>query len=186
MKKIIALLTALCLVLCCVSALGEALRAGGDPVEFDGFTLNLEEGVIYQQAQKLPSQVYVTVYPYYTSGDQATNINCTWIATSEKLLPETVKADLEASRSSIEKGFADAGYSLDSYEFTDPAEKEIGGVSCVVNDNKMLISAGGMSVNIYQRVFYFGEKGFIFTVSAAGSEDLENACAWLESVLLWP
>ena len=186
MKKIIALLTALCLVFCCVSALGEALRAGGDPVEFDGFTLNLEEGVIYQLDQKLPGKIYITVLPYYTSGDQATNVNATWTATRQKVTAEMVREDLEASRDDVAKGFADAGYSLDSYEFTDPAEKEIGGVSCVVNDNKMLISAGGMSVNIYQRVFYFGEKGFIFTVSAASSEDLENACAWLESVLLWP
>lgn len=186
MKKIIALFTALCLVFCCISALGETLRAGGDPVEFDGFTLNLEEGVIYQLDQKLPGKIYITVLPYYAYGDKATNVNATWTATSQKVTAEMVREDLEASRDDVAKGFADAGYSLDSYEFTEPVEKEIGGVACVVNDTQMLLSANGLSVDVYQRAFCFGEKGFIFNVTSASPENLENACAWLESVLVWP
>ena len=186
MKKIIALLLTLCMALCCVSALAEALQADGSPVDFDGFILNLEEGVVYQKAEKQSGQICAIVFPFYASGDLATNINAIWVDSYGDLTPEAVKADLEESRPTVEKGITDAGYTLDSYEYTDPVETDFGGIKCIANDNLMKLSQGSVSADIYQRVLYFGEKGYIINLSAASAEALETAVSWLESVLVWP
>lgn len=186
MKKIIALFLVLCLALGCVSALAEALLADGSPVDFDGFILNLEEGVVYQKAEKKLSEVFAYIFPFYASGDAATNVNAVWVDAHPNLTTESVRADLEASRADVEKGIKDAGFSLDSYEFTDPVEAEFGGVKCISNDIVMTLSMASQSAEVYQRAFYFGEKGYIINVSAASPEGRETVAAWLESVLVWP
>ena len=85
----------------------------------------------------------------------------------------------------IKKGFESYGFTLDSIEYADPVDNTLSGESCVSLDSQMKLSMNGQSVNIIQRQYYVGSKGYIFTVSAGDTETLEGAATRLNSILAW-
>ena len=103
MKKILALLMALCLVCLCGAALAEVKTADGSPLVLDGFTLNVDSGAAYQLNEKAAEQVYVTVYPYLSSGDQATNFNVVWTGTTGSITVEDVRAEVPGLKEEMKK-----------------------------------------------------------------------------------
>ena len=173
MKKILALLMALCLVCLCGAALAEVKTADGSPLVLDGFTLNVDSGAAYQLNEKAAEQLYVTVYPYLSSGDQATNFNVVWTGTTGSITVEDVRAEVPGLKEEMKKGFESYGFTLDSIEYADPVDNTLSGESCVSLDSQMKLSMNGQSVNIIQRQYYVGSKGYIFTVSAGDTETLE-------------
>ena len=185
MKKILALLMALCLVCLCGAALAEVKTADGSPLVLDGFTLNVDSGAAYQLNEKAAEQLYVTVYPYLSSGDQATNFNVVWTGTTGSITVEDVRAEVPGLKEEMKKGFESYGFTLDSIEYADPVDNTLSGESCVSLDSQMKLNMNGQSVNIIQRQYYVGSKGYIFTVSAGDTETLEGAATRLNSILAW-
>jgi hypothetical protein len=185
MKKIIALLMALCLVCLCGAALAEVKTADGNPLVLDGFTLNVDAGAAYQLNDKAAEQVYVTVYPYLSSGDQATNFNAVWTGTTGSITVEEVRAEVPGLKEEMAKGFESYGFTLDSIEYADPVDNTLGGESCVSLDSQMKLSMNDQSLNIIQRQYYVGSKGYIFTISAGDAETLEGAATRLNAILSW-
>ena len=49
----------------------------------------------------------------------------------------------------------------------------------------MSLSANGMTLDINQRQFYVGSKGFILTASAGDAEMLGTVTALMDSVIAW-
>ena len=72
MKKIFALLMALCLICVSAAALAEATAADGSPVKLDGFTLNLEAGA-YSPSRIILKPLMVSSMLTITPG---TPVNC--------------------------------------------------------------------------------------------------------------
>lgn len=185
MKKILSLIMALCLICLCGAALADAKVSDGDPLVLDGFTLNLDKGISYEVGTKADQQVYVTVYPYYASGDLATNFNAVWMGGPETITVEAVKEQLDGLKEEMAKGFEQYGFTVGGIEYSEPAESTLGGEACVKLDSKMTLGMNGQSLDINQRQIYVGSKGFIFTISTTDAEALEGATAKLNSVLKW-
>ena len=57
LKKILALLTALCLVFLTAAALAETVVSDGSTLVFDGFNLRIDKGAAYQKGTKATEQV---------------------------------------------------------------------------------------------------------------------------------
>ncbi len=185
MKKIFSLFMALCLVCVSAAALAEATAADGSPVKLDGFTLNLEAGAYYQLSAKEAEQVYVTVYPYVAGGDQSTNFNAVWVGGAGTVTVEDVRAQVPDLKNQMKAGFEQYGYTLNSLDYGDPVDGTLSGEACVVLDSKMSLSANGMTLDINQRQFYVGSKGFILTASAGDAEMLGTVTALMDSVIAW-
>ena len=185
MKKILALVAALCLICLCGATLADAQVSDGSPLVLDGFTLKIDQGAAYDVGTKADQQVYVTVYPYLASGDQATNFNAVWMGGPETITVEMVKAQMADLKEQMAKGFEDYGFTVDGIEYGDPTDSTLGGEACVKLDSKMTLSLSGQGLDISQRQIYVGSKGFIFTLSATDAETLEGATAKLNSSLVW-
>ena len=185
MKKIFALLMALCLICVSAAALAEATAADGSPVKLDGFTLNLEAGAYYQLGAQEAEQVYVTVYPYVAGGDQSTNFNAVWAGATGSITVEEVRAQVPDLKAQMKAGFEQYGYTLNSLDYGDPVDGTVAGEACVILDSKMSLSGNGMTLEISQRQFYVGSKGFILTASAGDAETLETVTALMDSVIAW-
>jgi hypothetical protein len=185
MKKIIALLMALCLICVSAAALAEATATDGSPVKLDGFTMNLEAGAYYQLNDKKTEQVYVTVYPYVAGGDQSTNFNAVWAGATGTITVEEVRAQVPDLKEQMKAGFEQYGYTLDALEYGDPVDGTLAGEACIILDSKMRLSANGTTLDISQRQFYVGGKGFIMTASAADTETMETVTALMDSVIAW-
>lgn len=185
MKKLLALAMALCLACLCGAALADAQISDGSPVVLDGFTLNLDKGAAYDVGAKAAEQVYVTVYPYLASGDQSTNFNAVWAGTTGTITVADVRAEVPGLKEQMAKGFEEYGFTLNAIEYSDPADGTLAGEACVVLDSKLSLSLNGQTLDINQRQFYVGGKGFIFTISAGDPETLEGAAARLNAVLAW-
>ena len=154
MKKILALLMALCLICVSAAAMAEAVQADGSPVKLDGFTLNLESGAYYQLGTKATEQVYVTVYPFVSGGDMSTNFNAVWGGGAGTISVDDIRAEVPTLKEQMIAGFEAYGYTLNSVDYSDPVEGTIGGKACIILDSKMNLSANGMTLDVSQRQFY--------------------------------
>ena len=183
MKKMLSLLTALCLVCLCASAFADVTASS--PLTLDGFTLNLDAGIKYDLGTKTAQQVYITVYPYSAAGDTATNFNFVWAGTTQTITAADVKAELPGLRQQMIDGLQGYGYTVDSLDYDDPSDGTISGEACIVSNAKLVMSAYGQSMTLYQRQLYVGSKGFVITISAADTATLDAVTALLNSTLAW-
>ena len=187
MKRLFALLMVLCL-LCTVSAgLAEVVQADGGIQAFDGFSLNLDDGVVYIKSEKAKNQVYVQVYPYYAvNGDDTANFNFVWIGTTGTLTVDDVRGMIPSFKTSFKDTYAAAGYTLDSIEFADPYDSSLIGEQCVVLESQQyVLDPQGAPFDVFQRQYYFGSNGFIITVTGRTPAALESVNSVLEKVLAW-
>ena len=114
MKKILSLLIAVCMVCLCTVSLAEMMTAGAEPVQLDGLSLALDQGVSYKLASKVRNQVYFTVYPYSRKGDTATNFNCAWNGTVFSVTPSELKIEMEAIKQEAITGMEAQGIRINS------------------------------------------------------------------------
>ena len=173
MKKIFALLLALCLVCVSAAALAEAV-AEAKTVELDGFSLNLQAGEYYFVDQKAVNQVYVTVYPYYANGDTSSNYNFGWAGDVFEVTVDDVKAQAAAIEENIRTTLEANGISLDSFTVGDPYDATLNDVPCIALEFQMDISAFGMTMTVYQREILVGSIGYTITISAMTPDSLDE------------
>jgi len=185
MKKILALLMALCLICVSAATLAEATAADGSPVKLDGFTLNLEAGAYYQMGTKTVEQVYISVYPYVAGGDTSTNFNFVWAGGTGTITVDDIRAQVPGLKEQMKAGFEQYGYTLNSMDYSDPVDGTLAGEPCVSLDSKMSLTGGEITMDINQRQFYVGGKGFIVTASASDAAALDALAALMDSVIAW-
>lgn len=183
MKKLLALTVALCLF--CISfAFAENVASDGSPLQLDDFTLNLNAGMVYQLGEKITNQVYLTVFPYAASGDGSTNIN---FVPSER---GTVTADMvnygaEETKQQIIDNLTAQGYTV-NLEFGEAVEYMLGSTPCVYCDTVMDLAYQSYSIKVYQRTFYFGEQGYVVTISVpANAEAIVPLMEQIGRILSW-
>lgn len=186
MKKIFALLLALCLAISVSAAFADVLVSEGTPIAFDGFSLNLSKDTAYEAGEKVKDQVYFIVYPYYMStGDSSTNFNAVWAGETEEITVRQLQNQLPSIRKEIEEGFKEYNITLDALVYEDPFESTLGGEFCLVLNAEMTISSNGTAFGMLQRQFYVGSKGYVFTVTGLDRETLDAASTMLDYVLAW-
>lgn len=174
MKKILSLLLALCLLCLSAAALAEKAQAAQNTVlELDGFTLHLTEGEAYEQSAKRVNQVYVTVYPGVAEGDEGSNYNFVWAGAPLKFTTDDINKLLEDFESQAREQFASMGVSLDSFSKSEPYEATLNEIHCVGIDMTLTVSAGDISVDIYERQLLLDGFEYIITLSAQTSEALD-------------
>lgn len=185
MKKILALLTLLCLVFLSAAALSETVISDGSTLVLDGFNLRIDKGAAYQKGSKAIEQVYVTVFPYVANGDTSTNFNCVWAGSTGIITVPQVRSEVPNLKQQMKDGFESYGYTLNSLDYSDPVDGTLAGASCVILDSKISLSVNGMTLDLHQRQFYVGGKGFIFTISANDPITLSAVTALLNLSLAW-
>ena len=185
MKKILALLMALCLISVSAAALAEPTAADGSPVKLDGLTLNLEAGAYYQLGTKTVEQIYISVFPYVAGGDASTNFNVVWAGGTGTVTVNDIRAQVPDLKEQMKAGFESYGYTVNSMEYADPLDATLAGEPCVSLDSKLSLSGNGMTVETNQRQFYVGTKGFIITASAGDTASLEALATLMDSVIVW-
>ena len=187
MKKLFALILVLCLVCTASAVSAEVLQADGSSLTFDGFTLNLDAGVYYILNERVMNQVYVQVYPYFAvTGDDTINFNAVWTGTTGALAVDDVQGMVPAFETSFKETYAAAGYTLESIAFDEACEGTLGGKNCVVlQSHQLVVDPSENGFEVFQRQFYIGSNGFIFTATGRTPEALEDICGILENALSW-
>ena len=184
MKKVIAILIALSIVALSVTAFAEVMQADGSPLVLEGFTLNLDKGVVYQLVEKDSTKVYVTVYPFYhVNGDSSTNFNAVW--DTSNITMEDIENQISDIKAAIEEGFKPYGITLNYIEYADPYGYILSGEPCIGLDNQMSIDADGKTLEFYQRQIFTFDRNYTFTISAIDQDTLESAYSVLNDVLTW-
>lgn len=185
MKKIFALLLALCLLCAGVSALAETVTEE-KALELDGFSLILEPGEYYAVAdEKVASQIYVQVAPYYGDGDSSTNYNIVWAGDVFEITVEELTAEAPSIEANMRSGLEAQGITVDSIDIDEPYDATINGVPCVAFDYVLHISYLSLSLDTYGREIVVGSIGYIFTMSAASPELLEKVTQTLTDALVF-
>ena len=98
MKKICALLLALCLTLTAATAL-----AATQDINFGDFTIPLDPETPGKMVDKEEGQVLMTIYPaYLTNGDSASNFNAAWESTTIDIASQSMSAVKDGVDSFVE------------------------------------------------------------------------------------
>ena len=175
MKKLVALLLALCLLCVSAAALAETAEATtqAQKLELDGFTLDLVSGEYYLTYEKVAHQLYVVVYPFYAQGDMAHNYNFVWAGDTFEMTVEGVEANLASMEQNIKSGLEAQGITMDAFTPEEPYDVTLNGADCVALDFTLQLSTLGQSFTVYQREIMLGSIGYIVTLTATSPENLD-------------
>ena len=184
MKKILALFAALCLLFSCTSAMAITV-ADGTALDFGDLSIALESGMYYESDAKVVNQVFLTVYPYAASGDTATNMNVMWAGSNFEVTTDLVRSNGSVMEQTMREGLEAAGVTVHSFKMDDPYEGTLAGQPCIFLDMITSVTYGSMDLDIVQRQFYFGGKGYVFTISVNDTQARETVTRLLESMLIW-
>ena len=186
MKKLLAFGIVLCVLLMSLAlADGEEMISDGSPIRLEDFTLNVDAGTKYTISDKSAGEVLIIFYPRAASGDTASNINASWAGGLYDVTTDMLDSIRDSMKESIISGYKTAGYTVGSMELGNSFDFTLAGEPCVALDNLTNLSSGSISINVYQRLFYFGAKGYVFTVSAPDEETRESLCEMLNACLVW-
>lgn len=172
MKKIFALVLALCLLYAASASLAETAEA--TRLELDGFTLELSSGEYYQQYEKSANSPTVIIYPFYSNGDQSTNYNFVWGGGPFEMNLDQVKDQLAQTEETMRAALTSNGIELTSFEMGEPWEAELNGKECIAVEYNLRMSAMGMELTSYMRQILIGSIGYVITLTASSPEDLET------------
>ena len=175
MKKLFALLLALCILCVSAAALAETaeVTVQAQKLEMDGFTLDLVSGEYYLTYDKVANQPYVMVYPFYEQGDSAHNYNFVWAGETFEMTVEDVEANLASLEQGIRSGIENQGVTMDAFMPEEPYYITLNGAEFVAIDFALQLSALGQSVIVYEREILLGSIGYIVTLSASSPENLD-------------
>lgn len=190
MKKILAVLLSLMLLLPAVS-LGEAAEVVDTyPVEFDDFTLYVTSYDIIQKAPtKEEGQLLFLLYPNYDETAVVfNNINGTW--SSENTLADLPEFDVnkfaQEQADFVAAQLTASGITASNSELH-YAQKDDNGVIVLAYSADVDYTGAGIDLvtTLYQAQYYkcMGEKGtYVFTVTAYHPDDLKELFSYLETI----
>ena len=184
MKKLLALTVALCLF--CISfAFAENVASDGSPLQLDDFTLNLDAGMVYQLGEKITNQVYLTVLPYAASGDGSTNFNFVPFEQRGTVTADMVNNGAEETKQQIIDNLTAQGFTV-NLEYGEAVEYMLGSTPCVYCDTVMDLAYQSYSMKICQRMLYFGEQGYVVTITVqSGDKAIDPLMEQIGRILSW-
>lgn len=173
MRKIVALLLALCL-LCAAGTAAAETAARAITLDFGEFSLALNGGEYYQRGDKAANQPVVVVYPYFSVGDPSSNYSFIWSGEPFEATADSVTAQVPDIEQTIRDQLAESQIEVTSFTLDEPYDATLNGVECVVLDMVIEMSAFGMSVTVYEREIMMGTIGYIINIAAATPEGLDD------------
>ena len=190
MKK---LLSALLVLLLLVPAF--ALADNEYVMAFKGFTLTLDPDMpmqfidgFYDPGFVMPeNEILFTLYPNYTAGDTASNLNATWSSLYEDFSTYS-DADLQEFANGLITNmlpaYAEAGLNVNDYSLYEASHATLDGVDGIVIGFNLSMSVAGTALDLFQEQVYLSEPSrgtWCFTLS---STDQDSVYDVLEPVLL--
>lgn len=185
MKRLLILLTVLCLSLLSCPALcsGEEsyLCTDSDALEMDDFSIVLPKGTRYELTEKVYEDVFLTVYPDSATGGVRENFQVSWYGHPltgdvQSVAREWVRMDAEALQYMKEMGLR-----VLYFRSHDAREAVMAGERCIIIDHTSKV---GLS-EISQRTVYFLDRGYDITLTAYGKDRLERMYDMLDQSLIW-
>ena len=174
MKKLSALLLALCLIFACAAVSAEAAAAETPTVlEMDGFTLTLKSGEYYATYEKVAEEPYVFVFPFFSNNDLASNYVFMWMGGPFDDSVETITGQMQEIEATIREQIEAQGATVATFSVDYLDEAELNGEPCTVLDTTVGISSASV-FPLYQRVIYLGEKGYSISITAVTADELEK------------
>lgn len=189
MKKLLALLLSLMLLLPAVSFAEAAESVDVYPVEFDDFILYVTSyDIIQKAAAKEEGQLLFMLYPAYDDASLThPNINGVW--TAQDLAAALDDLDAAAfAQDVIDESVQ--GLTAQGIIATNPqliSAEKVDGIMVLAYSMDMDYSGAGVDLQatIYQMQFYIGlgEKGsYVFTLSAYNADDLIALSEYVEAI----
>ncbi len=169
MKKLSALLLALCLIFACAAAETETPTV----LEMDDFTLTLKSGEYYATYEKEAEEPYVFVFPFFSSNDLASNYVFMWMGGPFDDSVETITGQMQKIEAIIREQIEAQGATVATFSVDYLDEAELNGEPCTVLDTTVGLSAASV-FPLYQRVIYLGEKGYSISITALSEDELEK------------
>jgi len=169
MKKLSALLLALCLIFACATAETETPTV----LEMDGFTLTLKSGEYYATYEKVAEEPYVFVFPFFSNNDLASNYVFIWMGGPFDDSVETITGQMQEIEATIREQIEAQGATVATFSVDYLDEAELNGEPCTVLDTTVGISSASV-FPLYQRVIYLGEKGYSISITAISEDELEK------------
>ncbi len=184
MKKALALIVALCLF-CMSSAFAEYVQSDGTLLQLEDFALKLETGMFYTANEKVPSELYITVFPLVSSGDGSSNFNFLPLESPGNITTEMVNTQNKTNKQEYIKAFEQQGFTINSFEFKDAEDFTIAGVPCVLSSYTADLTRENQSMILTGRQLYIGEKGYTVTFTSVSEESIQKMTELLDAMLIW-
>ena len=184
MKKALALIVALCLF-CMSSAFAEYIASDGTPLQLENFTLNLEAGMIYTAGERVPDEVYITVFPLVSSGDGYSNFNFVPSANPGNVTTDMVNTFTKTQKQEYIDALESQGATVNSMEFIDAEDFTISGIPCVLTGYTVDFVYSNQPMIAIGRQLYVGEKGYVITFTSSSEENIWKMTELLETMLTW-
>lgn len=182
MKKVIALLSVLCLLLGCAAAGAESVQEDYT-LSRNGCTLTIKPGMMMATEDNL-----VTVYPLAEGTDAASNI--VW------MVQETTFEGTEENRNAYISGITEQaeaelkqyeayGIKVQSVETSETADVTLAGREGFSFTITATFSVQGEIMTTYQTYLAFPETGTYFLLTVSDAAQLEIMFTALESMVSW-
>ena len=186
MKKLFYLCLLLLLVSLFVGATAEVGVLDPEGLQLDGFRLLSDTGMRYELNEKAPNAVYLTLYPFYSDGDIANNINAVWNGGPFEITAEMVNEARDALQQQFISSYASIGFQVEDSKMGEAKPVSFAGALSVVLDSEWTLNySSGLQHHFLQRQFYVPSKGFTFTVTGLTEESLEAATQIILNSIIW-
>ena len=186
MKRAMALMAALCLLLACVSAHAETVQER-TVLDFDVCTVTVEPGMAI-------SADSATVFPFAASGDTTTKIQFGRLGI-EPCNPayEGIQSAFEGVRDSVinedaQQSYEANGVHLESFELGDPAEIVLAGANGYYAAGAIVLSLTADSTQqyvAYTGYLMFFDKAFYFVLTGNDPDLFVRTANILEEMIRW-
>ena len=182
MKKILALILALCL-LCAVSCAFAETKT----MDCGDFTLQYDSAMAITEGEKTSGTVMFTLYPLASEGDIQTNYVAVWVDTKVDLSASIARAAAEAAQSSVEDGYIQVGLKVIEYTILDAWDLVFANKKSACASLKTVVEYSGTNIEIYQwEIMVPGATGtYMLTITSMNQSALEDLSKKLETMILW-
>ena len=197
MKKLIAILLALALVLSGAALAEAAQQPAVEPIDFGDFTMELDPEMPGEVYEKNSGEMLFQIYPaYLINGDESSNVNAIWVdETTDFSSLTTEEAQAQFANQMLEDvlaAYEEAGLKADNLQLLGCALVEQDGVPGFVLLYSVDVDYAGMGVDLqatlYQEQAYLSDASFgtyIFTATAVDMDTLTEIIDPLFDTIKW-
>ncbi|MBQ8954489.1 MAG: hypothetical protein IJ048_10265 [Clostridia bacterium] len=197
MKKLIAALLALALILSGAALADAAPQIAAEAIDFGDFTMELDPEMPGEIYDKVSGEMLFQIYPAYrVNGDESSNVNCVWVDEAmdfDAFADETAQAQLaEELLQNVLAGFEEANMKTDDLTVLLYGLVEQDGVPGFAVVYSVDVDYSGMGIDLqatlYQELAYLSDEAFgtyIFTATAVDMDTLTDILEPLFDTIAW-
>ena len=182
MKKMIAMLLALCcIVFSCLSLAEDYLYTTAEPLESEDYILTLPENTRYKLTDKVSGIEFMKFFPYSSEGQVRENIQMAWYGHPLEVTTKDVDKYWQANRTAVLKSLQDSGIRAKSFLSERAYDATLCGQPCIIINHKMF---DGLFYT-HLRTIYFTQQGYHLTITAVSEENIQKITDFIDAALTW-